>query len=105
MSHCLCFYRSLGFSRKPLKLLIYKDAINPDLMGDWKQWLTDFGWTQSLLLRSRFGLGSSAHIHGASHYWGAPDAVDGQGIYYLDLGVNHKYEPEADAVEFCAGKS
>jgi len=25
-------------------------------------------------------------------------------IYYLDLGVNHKYEPEADAVEFCAGK-
>jgi len=29
--------------------------------------------------------------------------LDGQGIYYLDLGVNHKYEPEADAVEFCAG--
>jgi len=55
-------------------------------MGDWwKQWLTDFGWTQSLLLRS-LDLGLVlALIHGASHYWGAPDAVDGQGIYYLDL--------------------
>jgi len=67
--------------------------------------MADRFWLDAVLIasQSRFGLGSSAHIHGASHYWGAPDAVDGQ-VYYLDLGVNHKYEPEADAVEFCAGK-
>jgi len=31
--------------------------------------------------------------------------VDGQGIYCLDAGISDEYQPETDAVEFCAGKA
>jgi len=73
-------------------------------MGDWwKQWLRF--WLDAVLIasQSRFGLGSSAHIHGASHYWERRTLWMVR-IYYLDLGINHKYEPETDAVEFVLEK-
>jgi len=68
--------------------------------------MADRFWLDAVLIasQSRFGLGSSDHIHGASDYWGAPDTVDGQGIYCLDAGISDEYQPETDAVEFVLEK-
>jgi len=66
--------------------------------------MADRFWLDAVLIaRTRFGLGSSATYMVLVIIGGAPDAVDGQGIYYLDLASTISTEPEA-AVEFCAGK-
>jgi len=73
-------------------------------MGDWwKQWLTEFGWTQSLLLRS-LDLGLVLAItYMVLVIMGSAGHCGWSGVYCLD-GISDEYQPETDAVEFVLEK-